>query len=157
MSAIECHLIPKWAGREIEGVTHEELQKWVDSFDLPGAAEKAFKTFRQVYRWALRRYQLRVWDVTQGVELMFKTDDEDAFTETVLQPSTTTNVSASCAKWNSHSELYVKAKTFTISGRSVSTAKDRGTGNYMCGQRNLTSGQQTFGDFIAIVKVIGWR
>lgn len=91
------------------------------------------------------------------VELMFKTDDEDVFTETVLQPSTTTNVSASCAKWNSRSELYVKAKTFTISGRSVSTAKDGGTDNYMCGQRNLTSGQQTFGDFIAIVKVIGWR
>ena len=41
----------------------------MDSFDLPGAAEKAYKTFRQIYRWVLRRHQLRIWDVTQGVEL----------------------------------------------------------------------------------------
>jgi integrase len=72
VSAIECHLLPKWAGREIEDVAHEELQKWVDSFDLPGAAEKAFKTFRQIYRWTLRKHQLRVWDATQGVELPAK-------------------------------------------------------------------------------------
>lgn len=41
----------------------------MDGFDLPGAAEKAYKTFRQIYRWVLRRHQLRIWDVTQGVEL----------------------------------------------------------------------------------------
>lgn len=59
VSAIECHLLPKWAGREIESVTHEELQRWVDSFDLPGAAEKAYKTFRQIYRWTLRKHLAR--------------------------------------------------------------------------------------------------
>ena len=41
----------------------------MDGFALPGAAEKAYKTFRQIYRWVLRRHQLRIWDVTQGVEL----------------------------------------------------------------------------------------
>lgn len=68
-SAIRCHLLPAWGGREMETITFEEMQEWVDSFVLPGAAEKAYKTFRQIYRWALRRHQLRIWDVTQGVEL----------------------------------------------------------------------------------------
>lgn len=68
-SAIRCHLMPQWGGREIETISFEEVQDWVDSFDLPGAAEKAYKTFRQIYRWVLRRHQLRIWDVTQGVEL----------------------------------------------------------------------------------------
>lgn len=68
-SAIRCHLMPAWSGRELESITHEELQRWVDSIPTYGAAEKAYKTFRQVFRWSLRRWQLRVWDVTQGVEL----------------------------------------------------------------------------------------
>lgn len=68
-SAIRCHLLPAWGGREMETITFEEMQEWVDSFARPGAAEKAYKTFRQIYRWVLRRHQLRIWDVTQGVEL----------------------------------------------------------------------------------------
>lgn len=68
-SAIRCHLMPQWGNREIETISFEEVQDWVDSFTLPGAAEKAYKTFRQIYRWVLRRHQLRIWDVTQGVEL----------------------------------------------------------------------------------------
>ena len=68
-SAIRCHLLPVWGGREMETITFEEMQEWMDSFARPGAAEKAYKTFRQIYRWALRRHQLRIWDVTQGVEL----------------------------------------------------------------------------------------
>lgn len=68
-SAIRCHLLPRWGEREIEAITFEQVQEWVDGFDLPGAAEKAYKTFRQIYRWVLRRKQLRIWDVTQGVEL----------------------------------------------------------------------------------------
>lgn len=65
-SAIRCHLMPRWGGVEVESIGHDELQEWVDSFELPGAAEKAYKTLRQVYRWTLRRHQMRVWDVTQG-------------------------------------------------------------------------------------------
>ena len=68
-SDIRCHLLSTWGEREIEGISFEQVQDWVDSFDLPGAAEKAYKTFRQIYRWALRRRQLRIWDVTQGIEL----------------------------------------------------------------------------------------
>lgn len=71
-SAIHSHLLPMWAGREVGGITHEEVQEWVDGFDMPGAAEKAFKTFRQIVRWCIRQRGLRIWDVTQGIELPAK-------------------------------------------------------------------------------------
>lgn len=69
MSAIRCHLMPKWSGREVESITADELQAWVDSFERPGAARKAFNTFRQIHRWYLRTYRVRIYDETQGVEL----------------------------------------------------------------------------------------
>lgn len=68
-SAIRCHLMPKLGKLDIESISFDEVQDLVDSFDMPGAAEKAYKTFRQIYRWVLRRHQLRIWDVTQGIEL----------------------------------------------------------------------------------------
>ena len=68
-SAIRRHLLPVWGDRKGEEIPFEELQGLVDTFELPGAAEKAFKTFRQIFRWVVRRHQLRIWDVTQGVEL----------------------------------------------------------------------------------------
>ena len=68
-SAIRKHLAPVWAGREIEGITHDEVQAWVDGIPSYGAAEKAYKTFRQIYRWSIRKWGLQIWDVTQGVEL----------------------------------------------------------------------------------------
>ena len=69
MSAIKCHLMPKWSGREMESVTADELQAWVDSFERPGAAAKAFNTYRQIHRWYLKRYRVRIYDETQSVEL----------------------------------------------------------------------------------------
>ena len=68
-SALRCHVLPAWGNREVESIAFDEVQAWVDSIPTYGAAIKAFKTFRQVYRWVLRRRQLRVWDVTQGIEL----------------------------------------------------------------------------------------
>lgn len=69
LSAIRCHLMPKWSGREIESITADELQEWVDGFEKVGAARKAFNTYRQIVRWYLRAYRVRVYDETQGVEL----------------------------------------------------------------------------------------
>lgn len=69
VSAIRCHLLPKWSGREIETITCGEIQAWVDSFERIGAAQKAFKTFRQLYRWYLRTYRIRIWDETQAVDV----------------------------------------------------------------------------------------
>lgn len=69
-SAIRCHLLPRWSGREIESISDTELQDWVDGFELPGAAEKAFKTFRQVIRRSMRKLRLRMYDPTMaGIEL----------------------------------------------------------------------------------------
>lgn len=68
LSAIKCHLMPKWAGREVESITSAELQEWLDAFELPGAADKAWKTFRQIYRWYLRAYRVRIFDETTDVE-----------------------------------------------------------------------------------------
>ena len=71
-SALGRHVLPKFGGREIGEITFDDVQSWVDgdAFDgIPGAACKAFKTFRQVYRWILRKLQLRIYDVTQGVTL----------------------------------------------------------------------------------------
>lgn len=69
-SAIRCHLLPRWSGREIESISDTELQDWADGFELPGAAEKAFKTFRQVIRWSMRKLRLRMYDPTMaGIEL----------------------------------------------------------------------------------------
>lgn len=71
-SAIRCHLLPRWSGREIESISDTELQDWVDGFELPGAAEKAFKTFRQIFRWCIRKMKLKAWDATVAVELPCK-------------------------------------------------------------------------------------
>lgn len=72
MSAIRCHLLPKWTGREMESITSDEMQSWVDSFEKPGAARKAFFTLRQIMRWYLREYKVRIYDETQSVELPSK-------------------------------------------------------------------------------------
>lgn len=68
-SALRRHVLPRWGATDLAEIGHEALQEWVDSFELPGAARKAFKTLRQVFRWAVRRKGLRLWDVTQGIEL----------------------------------------------------------------------------------------
>ena len=61
---------PRWSGVQLESITPEELQAWVDGFALPGAAEKAYKTLRQIIRWAIRRLGVRMYDPTSaGVEL----------------------------------------------------------------------------------------
>lgn len=70
-SAIRAHVLPRWGSTALVDVTPADLQRWVDTAfpGRPGAAEKAFKTFRQVWRWAVRMEGLRLWDVTQWVEL----------------------------------------------------------------------------------------
>lgn len=68
-SALKLHVLPKFGGVPISEVTRDAIQEWVDSFELPGAAEKAYKTLRQVIRWSIRRWSLLVADPTVGVEL----------------------------------------------------------------------------------------
>ena len=69
-SAMRTYLHPRWDGVELESITPEEIQAWVDSIERPGAAEKAYKTLRQVIRWSIRRLGVRMYDPTMaGVEL----------------------------------------------------------------------------------------
>ena len=72
-SALALHVLPRWGGQELETITPEGVQGWIYSFELPGAAEKAYKTLRQVIRWAIRRLGVRMYDPTAaGVELPHK-------------------------------------------------------------------------------------
>lgn len=72
-SALALHVLPRWGELELESITPEGVQGWIDSFELPGAAEKAYKTLRQVIRWAIRRLGVRMYDPTAaGVELPHK-------------------------------------------------------------------------------------
>lgn len=72
-SAIDAHIIPRWGTYELDSITHNELQAWIDEFSTRGAAEKAFKTFRQVLRYHIA-HGLRIWDYTQGIELPMKSN-----------------------------------------------------------------------------------
>lgn len=68
-SSVRLHVLPRWGACEIEDVDPDELQEWVDSFERPGAAEKAFKCLRQIVRWWIKAKRLRVSDPTVYVEL----------------------------------------------------------------------------------------
>lgn len=68
-SALRCHVVPRFGDMELGEITHEMIQEWVDGFELPGAARKAFKTLRQVIRWAIPNLDIRIYDPTQGIEL----------------------------------------------------------------------------------------
>lgn len=70
LSAARLHLLPRWRGVEIESITPEDVQAWVDRINGAGAAEKAYKTLRQVIRWSIRKLRLRMYDPTMaGIEL----------------------------------------------------------------------------------------
>lgn len=58
-SALRLHVLPRFGGAELSELTFEEVQAWVDSLPLPGQAGKAYKTLRQVVRWAIRRERPR--------------------------------------------------------------------------------------------------
>ena len=69
ISALRCHVLPKWGGRDLADIRRREVQEWVDSIPTAGAATKALKMLQQVYRWAIRTYELEIFDPTSGVEL----------------------------------------------------------------------------------------
>ena len=69
ISAIRCHVLPKWGERELTDIRRKEVQEWVDSIATAGAATKALKMLQQVFRWAIKTYELEIFDPTSGVEL----------------------------------------------------------------------------------------
>lgn len=68
-SSVQLHVLPRWETYEIEEIDPDELQEWVDGFELPGAAVKAYKCLRQIIRWWIKTKRLRIADPTVYVEL----------------------------------------------------------------------------------------
>ena len=68
-SSINLYILPTFGDQAIDTIEPETIQSWIDSFEKPGAAEKAFKCLRQLFNWAIRKYRLRIWNPTQGIEL----------------------------------------------------------------------------------------
>lgn len=71
-SSINLYILPAFGNLEIDQLEPEAIQSWVDEFELPGAAEKAYKCLRQIINWAIRKQRLRLWNPTQGIELPSK-------------------------------------------------------------------------------------
>ena len=88
-STLRCHILPKWAGTDMDAISVADIESWLDSFDKPGAARKAYAVFRAILRLAfrkgatdndvtrreirlprLRRYEPRVLDVRQTRRLL---------------------------------------------------------------------------------------
>lgn len=68
-SALNRHVLPRFGALDVSEIDPDDVQEWVRSFERPGAAEKAYKTLRQVLRWTVRKMRLRMWLPTEGVEL----------------------------------------------------------------------------------------
>ena len=54
-SALNCHILPQWSGRDMDEVSVADIESWLDSFDRPGAARKAYAVFRAILRLAFKR------------------------------------------------------------------------------------------------------
>lgn len=71
-SSIELYVLPEFGNLDIECIEPDHIQAWVDGFNKAGAAIKAFKCLRQIINWAIRKFRLRLWNPTQGIELPSK-------------------------------------------------------------------------------------
>lgn len=88
-SALNRHILPQWSGRDMDAISVADIESWLDSFDKPGAARKAYAVFRAILRLAfkrgladndvtrreirlphLRRYEPRVLDARQVRRLL---------------------------------------------------------------------------------------
>lgn len=54
-SALNRHILPQWSGKDLDSITVADIESWLDSFDKPGAARKAWAVFRAILRLAFRR------------------------------------------------------------------------------------------------------
>lgn len=54
-SALNCHILPQWSGRDMDEISVADIESWLDSFDKPGAARKAYAVFRAILRLAFKR------------------------------------------------------------------------------------------------------
>lgn len=71
-SSIRLYVVPRWGDMAIADIEPDDVQAWVDELAKtdagPGGAWKAYKCLRQIIRWALAKWKMRVYDPTQHVE-----------------------------------------------------------------------------------------
>lgn len=48
VSALRCHVMPEFSGVELESVTHEDVQRWVDSIGLYDSDEDRYVWRQQI-------------------------------------------------------------------------------------------------------------
>ena len=39
-SALRLHVVPRFGDLELDKITHEDIQRWVDGFELPGRSPR---------------------------------------------------------------------------------------------------------------------
>lgn len=93
----------------------------------------------------------------QKVDFLFKTDDGMVFSSTLLQPSREAHIIASASFYSGENQhIFIKSKTFHVKDKKVETWQHDDT-LYYTGQVDLNTMKIAYGDYIAIVKVIGWK
>ena len=61
-SAISLYVLPRFGDCELEEIKAFDIEQWLKSIEKPGAAEKAYKTLRQIIRRAID------WDMFDAVD-----------------------------------------------------------------------------------------
>lgn len=61
-SAISLYVLPRFGDCELEEIKAFDIEQWLKSIERPGAAEKAYKTLRQIIRRAID------WDMFDAVD-----------------------------------------------------------------------------------------
>ena len=92
------------------------------------------------------------------VEFTCVTDDNDQFTVEYV-PGISNRFVASCARVNfAIGKIFLKSRTYEVSGRSVNTASDTADGkkNWHSGQASVPSGSLSNEDKIKIVRAVGY-
>lgn len=81
VSAIKCHILPRFANKIISQLTYSEVQAWIDEFEKPGAAKKAHKTLSQIMKYYIRVSGSTMIDPTKGIDLpKTETPEQEVFT-----------------------------------------------------------------------------
>lgn len=51
-STINKYILPTFGEEDLDNISVQEIEEWLDTIEKPGAAQKAYKTFRQIIRRA---------------------------------------------------------------------------------------------------------
>lgn len=54
-SAYRTHIRDRWSNMDMDAISVADIESWLDSFDRPGAARKAYAVFRAILRLAFKR------------------------------------------------------------------------------------------------------